>query len=106
MYNPRRTQRVKRGEVVTMTVHILDNFYSKRVKGQSWVMFSHYNGDVYSSLECAMKMLTEMAKSVSADPECYDVVFDANGRNLRYRWKNWYDDEIERIVQIESREVK
>ena len=79
-----------------MTVHILDNFYSKRVKGQSWVMFSHYNGDVYSSLGCAMKMLTEMAKSV----------FDANGRNLRYRWKNWYDDEIERIVQIESREVK
>lgn len=50
-----------------MTVHILDNFYSKRVKGQSWVMFSHYNGDVYSSLEYAMKMLTEMAKSVSAD---------------------------------------
>lgn len=89
-----------------MTVHILDNFYSKRVKGQSCVMFSHYNGDVYSSLECAMKMLTEMAKSVSADPECYDVVFDANGRNLRYRWKNWYDDEIERIVRIESREVK
>jgi hypothetical protein len=53
-----------------------------------------------------MKILTEMAKSVSADPECYDVVFDANGRNLRYRWKNWYGDEIERIVQIESREVK
>lgn len=89
-----------------MMVHILDNSYSKRVKGQSWVMFNRYNGDVYSSRKRAMKMLSEMAKSVSTDPECYDVVFDANGRNLRYRWKNWYDDEIERIVQIESREVK
>ena len=89
-----------------MMVHILDNSYSKRVNGQSWVMFNHYNGDVYNSRERAMKTLAEMAKSVSADPECYDVVFDANGRNLRYRWKNWYGDEIERIVQIESREVK
>lgn len=89
-----------------MTVHILDNFYSKRVKGQSWVMFSHYNGDVYSSLECAMKMLTEMAKSVSADPECYDVVFDANGGNLHYRWKNLDGDEFEHYIQIESKEVK
>ena len=89
-----------------MTVHILDNFYSKRVKGQSWVMVCHYNRDVYSSVEWAMKLLTEMANSVCADAECYDVVFDANGRNLRYRWKNWYDYEIERIVQIESREVK
>lgn len=89
-----------------MMVHILDNSYSKRTKGKPWVMFNRYNGDVYSSRKRAMKMLSEMAKSVSADPECYDVVFDANGRNLRYRWKNWYDDEIERIVQIESREVK
>ena len=89
-----------------MMVHILDNSYSRRTKGQSWVMFNRYNGDVYSSRKRAMKILSEMAKSVSADPECYDVVFDANGRNLRYRWKNWYDDEIERIVQIESREVK
>ena len=106
MYNPQRTQRVKKGEVVTMTVHILDNSYSKRVKGQSWVMFNRYNGDVYSSRKRAMKMLSEMAKSVSADPECYDVVFNANRRNLRYRWKNWGDDEIERFVQIESKEVK
>lgn len=89
-----------------MMVHILDNSYSKRVKGQSWVMFNHYNGDVYSSRECAMKMLTEMAKSVSADPECYDVVFDADGRNLSYCWKNGDGDELERFIQIESREVK
>ena len=106
MYNPQRTQRGKKGEVVTMTVHILDNFYSKRVKGQSCVMFSHYNGDVYSSLECAMKILTEMAKSVSADPECYNVVFDADGSNLHYRWKNLDGDEFERNIQIESKEVK
>lgn len=89
-----------------MMVHILDNSYSNRTKGKPWAIFNRYNGDVYSSRKRAMKMLSEMAKSVSADPECYDVVFDANGRNLRYRWKNWYDDEIERIVQIESREVK
>lgn len=89
-----------------MMVHILDNSYSKRVKGQPWVMFNHYNGDVYSSRERAMKMLTEMAKSVSADPECYDVEFDVDGRYLRYRWKNGDDDELERFVQIESREVK
>lgn len=89
-----------------MMVHILDNSYSKRVKGQSWVMFNHYNGDVYSSLDCAMKMLTDMAKSVSADPECYDVVFDTDERNLSYCWKNGDDDELERFVQIESREVK
>ncbi len=89
-----------------MMVHILDNSYSKRVKGQSWVMFNHYNGDVYSTRECAMKMLSEMAKSVRADPECYDVEFDADGRNLCYRWKNGDGDELERFVQIESREVK
>lgn len=66
-------------------------------------MFNHYNGDVYSSRECAIKRLTEMAKSVSTDPECYDVEFDDN---LRYRWKNGDGDELERFVQIESREVK
>lgn len=86
-----------------MMVYILDNSYSKRVNGQSWVMFSHYNGDVYSSRERAMKRLTEMAKLVNADPECYDVEFDGN---LRYRWKNWSGDELERYIQIESREVK
>lgn len=86
-----------------MMVHILDNSYSKRTKGQPWVMFNRYNGDVYSSRERAMKTLTEMAKSVSADPECYDVEFDGN---LRYRWKNWSGDEFERYIQIESREVK
>ena len=80
MYNPQRTQRVKKGEVVTMTVHILDNSYSKRVKGQSWVMFNRYNGDVYSSRKRAMKMLSEMAKSVSADPECYDAIFVIVGK--------------------------
>ena len=80
-----------------MMVHILDNSYSKRTKGQPWVMFNRYNGDVYSSRERAMKTLTEMAKSVSADPEC---------GNLRYRWKNWSGDEFERYIQIESREVK
>ena len=53
-----------------------------------------------------MKMLSEMAKSVSADPECYDVEFDADGRNLHYRWKNLDGDEFERYIQIESREVK
>lgn len=86
-----------------MMVHILDNSYSRRAKGQPWVMFNHYNGDVYSSRECAIKRLTEMAKSVSADPECYDVEFDGN---LRYRRKNGDGDELERFVQIESREVK
>ena len=86
-----------------MMVHILDNSYSRRAKGQPWVMFNHYNGDVYSSRECAIKRLTEMAKSVSADPECYDVEFDGN---LRYRWKNGDGDELERFVQIESRKVK
>ena len=89
-----------------MTVHILDNSYSKRVKGQSWVMFNRYNGDVYSSRKRAMKILTEMAKSVSADPDCYDVEFDVDGCNLRYRWKNGDGDDLERFVQIESREVK
>lgn len=89
-----------------MMVHILDNSYSKRTKGQPWVMFNRYNGDVYSSCERAMKTLTEMAKSVSADPECYDVEFDADGRNLHYRWKNLDGDEFERYIQIESREVK
>lgn len=88
-----------------MMVHIFDNSYSRRAKGQPWVMFNHYNGDVYSSLDCAMKTLTEMAKSVSADSECYDIVFDADGRNLSYRWKNGDSDELERFVQIESREV-
>lgn len=86
-----------------MTVYIFDNSYSRRTKGQPWVMFNHYNGDVYSSRECAVKRLTEMAKSVSADPECYDVEFDGN---LRYRWKNGDGDELERFVQIESRKVK
>ena len=86
-----------------MMVHILDNSYSRRAKGQPWVMFNHYNGDVYSSRECAIKRLTEMAKSVSADPDYYDVEFDGN---LRYRWKNGDGDELERFVQIESREVK
>ena len=89
-----------------MMVHILDNSYSRRAKGQPCVMFNHYNGDVYSSRECAMKRLTEMAKSVSVDPDCYDVIFDTDGRNLRYRWKNGDGDELERFVQIESREVK
>ena len=89
-----------------MMVYIFDNSYSKRVKGQSWVMFNHYNGDVYSTRECAMKMLSEMAKLVCADPKCYDVEFDTDGRNLRYRWKNGDGDELERFVQIESREVK
>ena len=86
-----------------MMVYIFDNSYSRRVKGQSWVMFNHYNGDVYSSRERAMKMLTEMAKLVRADPDCYDVEFDGN---LRYRWKNGDGDELERFVQIEPREVK
>lgn len=103
MYNPQRTQRIKKEDGKTMMVHILDNSYSRRVKGQSWVMFNHYNGDVYSSRERAMKRLTEMAKLVRADPDCYDVEFDGN---LRYRWKNGDDDELERFVQIESREVK
>lgn len=53
-----------------MMVHILDNSYSNRTKGKPWVMFNRYNGDVYSSRKRAMKMLSEMAKSVSADPEC------------------------------------
>lgn len=103
MYNPQRTQRVKKEDGKTMMVHILDNSYSKRTKGQPWVMFNHYNGDVYSSRERAMKRLTEMTKLVRADPECYDVEFDGN---LRYRWKNWSGDELERYIQIESREVK
>ena len=89
-----------------MMVHILDNSYSRRTKGQPWMMFNHYNGDVYSSRECAMKRLTEMAKLVSADPECYDVEFDVDGRNLRYCWKNGDGDELERFIQIESRKVK
>ena len=45
-------------------------------------------------------------KLVSADPECYDVVFDIDGRNLRYCWKNGDDDELEHFIQIESKEVK
>lgn len=53
-----------------------------------------------------MKMLNEMAKSVSADPECYDVVFDTDGGNLHYRWKNLDGDEFEHNIQIESKEVK
>ena len=53
-----------------------------------------------------MKMLTEMAKLVCADPKCYDVEFDTDGRNLRYCWKNGDGDELEHFVQIESREVK
>lgn len=89
-----------------MMVHILDNSYFKRTKGQPWVMFNHCNGDVYSSRERAMKRLTEMAKLVRVDPECYDVEFDADGHNLHYRWKNWSGDELERFIQIESREVK
>ena len=97
---------VEKGETITMMVHIVDNSYSKRAKGQPWAMFSHYNGDVYSSCDCAMKMLAKMAKLVNADPDCYDVEFDVDGRNLRYRWKNGDDDELERFVQIESREVK
>lgn len=89
-----------------MMVYIFDNSYSRRAKGQPWMMFNHYNGDVYNSRECAIKRLTEIAKSVSADPDCYDVEFDANGHNLRYRWKNGDGDELERFIQIESREVK
>lgn len=89
-----------------MMVHILDNSYSSRSKGQPWVMFNRYNGDVYSSRKRAMKMLSEMAKSVSADPECYDVEFDADGCNLHYRWKNLDGDEFERYIQIESKKVK
>ncbi len=89
-----------------MMVHILDNSYFRRTNGQPWAMFSHYNGDVYSSCDCAMKMLAKMAKLVNADPDCYDVIFDTDGRNLRYRWKNGDGDELERFVQIESREVK
>ncbi len=89
-----------------MTVYIFDNSYSRREKGQPWAMFNHYNGDVYSTRECAMKMLTEMAKLVCADPKCYDVEFDTDGRNLRYCWKNGDGDELEHFVQIESREVK
>lgn len=89
-----------------MTVYIFDNSYSRRTKGQPWVMFNHYNENVYSSRERAMKKLTEMAKLVRVDPDCYDVEFDADGRNLRYRWKNGDGDELERFVQIESREVK
>ena len=101
-----KCNKTNKDEVVTMMVHILDNSYSKRTKGQPWVMFNRYNGDVYSSYKRAMKMLSEMAKSVSADPECYDVEFDADGRNLHYRWKNLDGDEFERYIQIESREVK
>lgn len=89
-----------------MMVYIFDNFYSRRTKGQPWAMFNHYNGDVYSSRDCAMKMLARMAKSVNADPECYDVVFDTDGCNLCYRWKNGDGDELERFIQIESKEVK
>lgn len=89
-----------------MMVHILDNSYSKRTKGKPWAIFNYYNGDVYGSRKRAMKMLSEMAKSVSADPECYDVVFDTDGGNLHYRWKNLDGDEFERYIQIESKEVK
>lgn len=89
-----------------MMVHILDNSYSRRTKGKPWVMFNHYNDNVYSSLDRAMKMLAEMAKSVSANPDYYDVEFDIDGRNLRYCWKNGDSDELERYIQIESREVK
>lgn len=89
-----------------MMVHILNNSYSKRTKGKPWAIFNHYNGDVYSSRKRAMKMLSEMAKSVSADSECYDVRFDAYGGNLCYRWKNFDGDEFERYIQIESKEVK
>lgn len=89
-----------------MMVHILDNSYSKRTKGKPWAIFNRYNGDVYSSRKRAMKMLSEMAKSVSADPECYDVGFDAEGGNLRYCWKNLDGDEFEHYIQIESKEVK
>ena len=89
-----------------MMVHILDNSYSRRTKGQPWVMFNHYNGDVYSSRECAMKRLTEMAKSARAVLKCYDVIFVTDGRNLSYHCKNGDGDELERFVQIESREVK
>lgn len=89
-----------------MMVYIFDNSYSRRAKGQPWVMFNHYNGDVYSSRERAMKMLSEIAKLASADSSCYDVEFDTDGRNLRYRWKNGDGDELERFIQIESREVK
>ena len=86
-----------------MMVYILDNSYSKRVKGQPWVMFNHYNGDVYGSRERAMKTLAEMANSVSADSECFDGEFDGN---LRIRWIIGSGDELERYIQIESREVK
>lgn len=89
-----------------MMVYIFDNSYSRRAKGQPWVMFNHYNGDVYSSRERAMKRLTEMAKLVRVDPDCYNVEFNADGHNLRYCWKNGDGDELERFVQIESREVK
>lgn len=89
-----------------MMVHILDNSYSNRTKGKPWAVFNRYNGDVYSSRKRAMKTLSEMAKSVSADPECYNVVFDADGGNLHYRWKNLDGDEFERYIQIESKEVK
>lgn len=89
-----------------MTVYIFDNSYSRRTKGQPWVMFNHYNENVYSSRERAMKKLTEMAKLVRVDPDCYDVEFDADDHNLRYRWKNGDGDELEHFVQIESREVK
>lgn len=89
-----------------MMVHILDNSYSKRVKGQPWAMFNHYNGDVYRSRDCAMKKLARMAKLVNAAQDCYDVEFDTDGCNLRYRWNNGDGDELERFIQIESREVK
>ena len=32
-----------------MMVYIFDNSYSRRAEGQPWVMFNHYNGDVYGS---------------------------------------------------------
>ena len=89
-----------------MMVHILDNSYSNRTKGKPWAIFNRYNGDVYSSRKRAMKTLSEMAKSVSEDPECYNVVFDADGGNLHYRWKNLDGYEFERYIQIESKEVK
>ena len=89
-----------------MMVHILDNTYSRREKGQRWMVFNHYNGDVYSDCECAMKMLGEMAKMASADPACYDVAFDPDGRNLIYRWKNGDGTELERLIQIETRNVR
>ena len=52
-----------------MMVHILDNSYSKRTKGQPWVMFNRYNGDVYSSCKRAMKMLATMISHSKSSKE-------------------------------------